>query len=532
MAKNILYNEEARQVLKQGMNILNHAVGVTLGPKGKNVVLDNMSSFPQIVNDGITIAKEIELENKLENIGVALIRQAASKTNDVSGDGTTTATVLAYSIVDQGMRYIISGYNPILIKKGIEKSVNFIISKIAEYSRSIVNITDIMNVASISAGNDINIGNMIADAIKRIGKEGIISLEEGKSRYTNLEITEGMRFDKGFMSPYFLTKNSSMVIQQDNPFILITDNKITLVQQEVIPILEQVAKTGRSLLIIAEDIEKEALATLVINKLRGSVNVVAVRAPGFGDRKKLFLEDLAIVTGAQVVSSDVGLNLGSVSLNLMGTARRVIISKDNTTIISEQREKAVKLRCSQIRKQIEITSNNYEKEKLQERLSKLVGGVAIIKLGAATEVEMKNKKLHIEDAINATKAAIQEGIVPGGGSTLLHLSQDLDLWSSQNLYSEELIGAQILGKALSIPLKKIVENNGLSGSVMVERIRKTSFEMGYDVQQDKIVNMYISGIIDPAKVTRSALQNAASIASIVLTTECLIIDCLFKAEMK
>ena len=526
MTKNILYNDNARQVLEQGINILNKAVSVTLGPKGRNVVLGAKFGLPQIVNDGITIAKEIELEDRLQNTGVALIRQAASKTNDVSGDGTTTSTVLAYAIVKHGMKYLASGYNPILIKKGIEKSVNFIVTKIAEYARAIVDMKDIMNIASISAGNDTNIGLMIAEAIQKVGKEGIISLEEGHSIYTNLEVTEGMQFDKGFISPYFLTKKSSMVIKQEHPLILLTDKKITLVQQEVLPILEQVAKTGRSLLIIAEDIEKEALSTLIINKLRGSIDVVAVRAPGFGDRRKIFLEDIAVLTGAEVVSSDIGLSLDAVSLNSMGTARRVIISKDSTTIISQDHSSAVKLRCLQIRKQIEATNNNYEKEKLQERLSKLTGGVAIIKLGAATETEMRNKKLRIEDAINATKSAIQEGIVPGGGSTLLHLSQDLDLWSSQYLFSEELIGAQILVKALSVPLAKIVENTGLSGPVMVERIQKTAFNMGYDVEQDMIVDMYSAGIIDSAKVTRSALQNAASIASIILTTECLITDYL------
>ena len=526
MTKSILYNDDARQVLEQGMSILTKAVSVTLGPKGKNVVLGTAFGSPQIVNDGITIAKEIELENKLEDIGVSLIRQAASKTNDVSGDGTTTATVLAYAIIKQGMRYIASGYNPILIKKGIKKSVNFIVSKIAEYSRAITDIEDVMHIASISAGNDMSIGLMIAEAIQKVGKEGIMSLEEGQSTRTNLEVKEGMQFDKGFISPYFLTKGSSMIVQQENPLILLTDKKITLVQQEVMPILEKVAKTGRSLLIIAEDIEKEALATLIINKLRGNINVVAVRAPGFGDGKKIFLEDIAILTGAQVVSSNVGLSLDTISLNSMGTAKRVMVSKDSTTIISEDHKNAVKLRCSQIRKQIEATSNNYEKEKLQERLSKLAGGVAVIKLGAATETEMRNKRLRIEDAINATKAAIQEGIVPGGGSTLLHLSRDLDLWSSQYLVSEELVGAQILVKALSVPLAKIVENTGLSGPAIVERIQKTSFNMGYDVEQGMIVDMYAAGIIDPAKVTRSALQNAASIASVILTTECLITNFL------
>ena len=531
MVKSILYNHDARRVLERGMSILTRVVEVTLGPKGKNVVLSNMLGSPQIINDGVTIAREVELKDELENTGALLIRQAASKTNDVSGDGTTTATILAYAIVKQGMRYVASGYNPVLIKKGIEKSVNFIISKITEYSRAVVNIKDIMNIASISAGNDVSIGCMIAKAIEKVGREGIISLEESKSVDTNLEIREGMQFDKGFISPYFLPKNSGMLIKQENPLILVTDKKITLVQQEVIPILEKVAQTGRSLLIIAEDIEKEALATLIVNKLRGNVNVVAVRAPGFGNQRKLFLEDIAVLTGAQLISSDIGLGLNSVSLDLMGTASRVVISQDSTTIVSKNYKSAVQLRCSQIKKQIEANSNSYEREKLQERLSKLAGGIAIIKLGAATETEMRNKKLRVEDAISATQAAIQEGIVPGGGSTLLHLSQDLELWSSQNLFLEELAGAKILVEALSVPFAKIVENTGLNGSVMIEKVQRTDFEMGYDVEQNMIVDMYAAGIIDPAKVTRSALQNAASIASTVLTTECLITDCLFKSEV-
>jgi len=376
-----------------------------------------------------------------------LIRQATSKTNDVAGDGTTTATVLAYSIVKEGMKHISAGYNPILIKMGIEKACGFLVNKISEYSRPVANISEIINIASISAGNNFIIGNMIAEAIKTVGRDGLISLEEGESTETHLEVTEGMEFEKGFMSPYFLTNKKEMEISQDNPLILLTDKKITIVEQELIPILEQVAAAKRPLLIIAEDIGKEALATLIINKLKGIVEVVAVRSPAFGDRRKALLEDIAILTGGQVISSDIGLTLDKVNLDMMGSARRVIISQDRTRIITDQNDQAVTLRCHQISKQIEAINNSYEKEKLQERLSKLSSGVAVIKIGAITEAEMKDKKLRFEDAINATRAAIEEGIVPGGGATLIHLSEDLITWADEFLVSEELMGAKILAKA-------------------------------------------------------------------------------------
>nr|AYR06176.1 chaperonin GroEL [Renouxia sp.] len=524
MSKQILYQDDARKALEKGMDILTEAVSVTLGPKGRNVVLERKFGAPQIVNDGVTIAKEIELSSHIENTGVALIRQAASKTNDVAGDGTTTATVLAHAMVKQGMKNVAAGANPILIKKGIEKAVKFVVTKIAEYSRPVKDIKDIIQVASISAGNDTNIGEMIAEAIEKVGREGVISLEEGQSTVTCLQITEGMRFDKGYISPYFITDSLKAEIEQENPYILLTDKKITLVQQELVPILEQVSKSARPLLIIAEDIEKEALATIIVNKLRGIINVVAVRAPGFGDRRKALLEDIGILTSGQVVTEDVGLSLDAISLNMLGKARRVIITKDSTTIIAEGNEQVVKSRCDQIRKQIESSSNSYEKEKLQERLAKLMGGIAVIQVGAATETEMKDKKLRLEDAINATRAAIEEGIVPGGGSTLVHLAEELNMWSKSNLFGEELVGASIVQKALVSPLSKIVHNTGGSGAVIVEKIKSSSFEMGYDASDNKVVDMYVKGIIDPAKVTRSALQNAASIASMVLTTECIIID--------
>nr|YP_009398786.1 60-kDa chaperonin [Kuetzingia canaliculata]ARW67972.1 60-kDa chaperonin [Kuetzingia canaliculata] len=524
MCKTILYHENARKALEKGMDILSEAVAITLGPKGRNVVLEKKFGSPQIINDGVTIAKEIELKNLIENTGVALIRQAASKTNDVAGDGTTTATVLAHAIVKQGLKNVAAGSNPIILKKGILKAVKFITNKIGQYSRPISNSGDIMHVASISSGNDNHIGQMITQAIQKVGKEGIISLEESQSTSTYLEIKEGMKFDKGFISPYFVTDPSRMEVIQENSYVLLTDKKITLIQQELLPILEQVAKTGRSLLIIAEDVEKEALATMIVNKLRGIVNVVAVRAPGFGDRRKALLEDIAILTAGQVITEDTGLALDKISLDNLGIAKKIQISKDSTTIISDTNQDLVNSRCYQIRNQIQATNNSYEREKLQERLAKLSSGVAVIKVGAVTETEMKDKKLRLEDAINATKAAIEEGIVPGGGSTYVHLSKDLGLWSKENLLGEELIGALIVEKALMFPLMRIAENSGTNGAVIVERVKQNIFPVGYDANHNNLADMYKLGVIDPAKVTRSALQNAASIASMILTTECIVVD--------
>uniref|UniRef100_A0AAU7YRQ9 Chaperonin GroEL, chloroplastic n=1 Tax=Gracilaria hainanensis TaxID=2871843 RepID=A0AAU7YRQ9_9FLOR len=524
MAKKILYQDNARKALEKGMDTLVEAVAITLGPKGRNVVLERKFGAPQIINDGVTIAKEIELKDVVENTGVALIRQAASKTNDVAGDGTTTATVLAHAIVKQGLKNVAAGANPIVLKKGIEKAVKFIVVKIAEYSKPIYNMQDITHVGSISAGNDIEVGTMIANAIQQVGKEGIISLEEGQSTNIELEIKEGMKFDKGFISPYFVTDTSRMEVIQDNPYILITDKKITLIQQELLPILEKVTKTGRPLLIIAEDIEKEALATIIVNKLRGIINVVAVRSPGFGDRRKLLLEDIAILTSGEVITQDIGLTLDNVVLSQLGSARRVQITKDATTIVADVDESIIQERCDQIRRQLEVSTNSYEKEKLHERLAKLSGGVAVIKVGAATETEMRDKKLRLEDAINATKAAIEEGIVPGGGSTFVHLSQDLREWAINNLFEEELIGALIIVDALLYPIKRIVENAGNNAALIIEKIKDSDFSIGYNADIGQLVDMYKEGIVDPAKVARSALQNAASIASMILTTECLIAD--------
>nr|YP_009511554.1 60-kDa chaperonin [Gracilariopsis mclachlanii]AXI97431.1 60-kDa chaperonin [Gracilariopsis mclachlanii] len=524
MSKTILYQENARKALEKGMDILVEAVAITLGPKGRNVVLEKKFGAPQIINDGVTIAKEIELKDLIKNTGVALIRQAASKTNDVAGDGTTTATVLAHAIVKQGLKNVVAGANPMILKKGIEKAVKLMVTKISEYSKPISSMKDITHIGCISSGNDMEVGSMIANAIQQVGKEGIISLEEGQSTITELEIKEGMKFEKGFISPYFVTDTSRMEVLQDNPYILITDKKITLLQQELLPILEKVTKTGRPLLIIAEDIEKEALATIIVNKLRGIINVVAVRAPGFGDRRKLILEDIAVLTGGQVITEDVGLNLDTITLDQLGSARRVQITKDSTTIVANGYENLIKERCDQIRRQLEVSSNTYEKEKLQERLAKLSGGVAVIKVGAATETEMKDKKLRLEDAINATRAAIEEGIVPGGGATFVHLATSLQNWAISNLVGEELVGALIVSKALIYPLKRIVENAGSNGAVIVEKVKRSEFSIGYNANIGQLVDMYEQGIIDPAKVTRSALQNAASIASMILTTECLVAD--------
>lgn len=523
MAKRIIYNESARRALEKGMDILAESVAVTLGPKGRNVVLEKKFGAPQIVNDGVTIAKEIELEDHVENTGVSLIRQAASKTNDSAGDGTTTATVLAHAMVKEGLRNVAAGANPISLKRGIDKATQFLVEKIAEHARQIEDSKAIAQVGTISAGNDEEVGQMIAEAMEKVGKEGVISLEEGKSMTTELEITEGMRFDKGYISPYFVTDTERMEAVLDEPFLLITDKKISLVQ-DLVPILEQVARAGKPLLIVAEDIEKEALATLVVNRLRGVLNVAAVKAPGFGDRRKAMLEDIAILTGGQVITEDAGLKLENTKIDMLGKARRITLTKDSTTIVAEGNEAAVKARCEQIRRQMEETDSSYDKEKLQERLAKLAGGVAVIKVGAATETEMKDRKLRLEDAINATKAAVEEGIVPGGGTTLAHLAPQLEEWANAHLSGEVLTGALIVARAISAPLKRIAENAGQNGAVIAERVKEKEFNVGYNAATDEFVDMFEAGIVDPAKVTRSALQNAASIAGMVLTTECIVVD--------
>jgi len=525
MAKKILYQDNARRALERGMEIMVEAVSVTLGPKGRNVVLEKPYGSPQIVNDGVTIAKEIRLSDHIENTGISLIRQAASKTNDVAGDGTTTATVLAYAMVKEGLKNVVAGANPISIKLGMEKAMQYLVSQINEFAQSVEDLQSIQQVASISAGNDDFIGSLISDAIAKVGREGIISLEEGKSITTELQITEGMKLEKGFISRYFVTNTEKMEVCYDNPYILLTDKRITLVQQDLLPILEQITTTKRPLLIIADDVEKEALATLILNKLRGIVNVVAIRAPGFGELKKQMLEDIAVLTGGTVITQDAGLSLDNIQLNLLGQARRILVYKDSTTIIAgDERINEINIRCEQLKKQINLSDTVYEKEKLQDRIAKLSGGIAVIKVGAVTETEMKDKKLRLEDAINATRAAVEEGIVPGGGATLAHLSQNLITWAKNNLKEYELVGATIMARAILAPLRRISENAGINGAVILEKVQNQEFEIGYNAAKNVFGNMYEEGIVDPAKVTRSALQNATSIASMILTTECIIVD--------
>ena len=525
MAKKILYQDNARRALEKGMEIMVEAVSVTLGPKGRNVVLEKMYGSPQIINDGVTIAKEIKLVDHIENTGVSLIRQAASKTNDVAGDGTTTATVLAYAMVKEGLKNVAAGANPISIKLGMEKATQYLVTQINEFAQPVEDIKAIKHVASISAGNDYLIGSLIADALDKVGKEGVISLEEGKGITTELEITEGMKLEKGFISPYFVTNTDKMEVSYENPYILLTDKRITLVQQDLLPILEQITKTKKPLLIIAEDIEKEALATLILNKLRGIVNIVAIRAPGFGELRKQILSDIAILTGGTVITQDAGLSLENIQLNLLGQARKIIVTKDSTTIVSNgENLNEIKIRCEQLRKQSNISDTIYEKEKLQDRIAKLSGGIAVIKVGAITETEMKDKKLRLEDAINATRAAVEEGIVPGGGATLTHLSDNITAWSKNNLKEDELIGAMIIAKAILAPLKRIAENAGINGPVIIEKVQEQEFEIGYNAAKNVFGNMYSEGIVDPAKVTRSGLQNATSIAGMILTTECIIVN--------
>lgn len=527
ISKSIVYNDRARKALEKGMSVLAKAVGITLGPKGRNIILSPSLGSPMLTNDGATIVKEVELSNHLENVGVSLLRQAALKTNDVAGDGTTTATVLAYAFVSEAMKAIGAGLNPILVKQGLEKAACFVISKLAEYSRPVQNIDDIVHIATVSAGYDTNAGFMIAEAIQKVGREGTISLEEGCSSQTFVEIAEGMSIDQGFMSEHFLLQSDEVEIRQKSPLVLLTDQEITCAQQELVSLIEDLASAGRSLLIIAKDLSKEVLAMLIANRLKGIIDVVAVRAPGFGSTSRQILEDLAVLTGGQLLSSNYGLGLSDLSSDLLGSADQIIISKSSTKIMSSAHQSCVNMRCRQISKQIDLSTNSYEKEKLRNRLSSLQARIAVIIVGASTETEIRYKKLRLEDAINAAKAAIDEGILPGGGATLLHLAKKLDVWPDKAFFSpEELAGIQIVSRSLTTPLALIAENAGLASQTIVEKLKTEDFPMGYDVKKNLVVDMYQTGILDPAKVTRSAIQNSISVASIILTTECVIGDSL------
>ncbi|MGB7273736.1 MAG: chaperonin GroEL [Geitlerinemataceae cyanobacterium] len=524
MAKIVSFKEDSRRSIEQGINALADAVRITLGPKGRNVVLEKKFGAPEIVNDGITIAKEIELSDPLENTGAQLIREVASQTKEIAGDGTTTATVLAQAMIREGLKNVAAGANPVSLRRGIEKTVARLISEIATISKPVEGDA-IAQVATVSSGNDDQIGQIIASAMAKVSTDGVITVEESKSLITELEVVEGMQIDRGYISPYFVTDSERMVVEFENACILITDKKIGSIQ-DLVPTLEKVAQQGKPLLIIAEDVEGEALATLVVNKARGVLNVAAIKAPGFGERRKAMLQDIAILTGGQMVSEEVGLNLDAISLEMLGTARKVTLTKDSTTILADidDRTKAsVEKRVAQVRQELANTDSDYDKEKLQERIAKLAGGVAVIKVGAATETELKDRKLRIEDALNATKAAVEEGIVPGGGTTLIRLAATVNSFKA-DLSGEEKLAAEIVAKALEAPLSQMVTNAGFEGSVIVEKVRDAEFNVGYNAMTGEMEDLIASGIIDPAKVVRSALQNAASIAGMVLTTEALVVE--------
>ena len=520
MAKRIVLGDEARAKILKGVETLSAAVKATLGPKGRNVVIEKKFGSPTITKDGVTVAKEIELKDPLENIGAQLVKEVASKTSDVAGDGTTTATVLAEKIYREGLKYISSGANATLVKKGIDKAVETIVDELNKIKKDVKGDM-IVQVGAISANNDMEIGKIIAEAMDKVGKDGVITVEEAKSLDTTLEFVEGMQFDRGYLSPYFITDPDRMEAVLENVLILIHEKKISSLR-DMLPLLEQVAKTGKPLLIIAEDVEGEALATLVVNKLRGTLNVAAVKAPGFGERRKAMLEDIAILTGGKVISEDIGVKLESVTLDWLGQAKKVVIDKENTTIIEGAgKDEDIKARIKQIRTQIEETTSDYDREKLQERLAKLAGGVAVIKVGAATETELKEKKARVEDAMHATKAAVEEGIVPGGGVALLRAGKALD---NLKLEGDMNLGVQIIKEAVKEPLKMIATNAGHEGSLIAEKVGEMKTEEGFDALNEKYVNMLEAGIIDPTKVARSALQNAASVASLLLTTEAIVVE--------
>ncbi|MFA4910554.1 MAG: chaperonin GroEL [Desulfobacteria bacterium] len=521
MAKEIKYEQAARDLLLKGVNTLADAVKVTLGPKGRNVILEKSFGSPLVTKDGVTVAKEIELENRFENMGAQMVKEVASKTSDVAGDGTTTATLLAQAIYREGSKLVAAGNNPMELKRGIEKAVEVVVKELEKLSKPTKDQKEIAQVGTISANNDHTIGNIIAEAMNKVGKEGVITVEEAKSMETTLDIVEGMQFDRGYLSPYFVTDAERMEVVLDDPYILLHEKKISNMK-EMLPILEQIAKMGKPFLIISEDIEGEALATLVVNKLRGTLRCAAVKAPGFGDRRKAMLEDIAILTGGTAISEDLGLNLEKITLNDLGSAKRITIDKDNTTIIDGGGKKGdLEGRVKTIRAQIEETTSDYDREKLQERLAKLIGGVAVINVGAATETEMKEKKARVEDALNATRAAVEEGIIPGGGVALLRVIPALE---KLKLEGDQQFGVNIVKRALEEPIRWIANNAGLEGSVVVERVKKEKGAFGLNAQTEKYEDLIKAGIIDPTKVTRCALQNAASVSSLLLTTEAMIAE--------
>ena len=523
MAKKIQFDIEAREGLKKGVDALANAVKVTLGPKGRNVIIGKSFGGPQVTKDGVTVAKEIELEDALQNMGAQMVKEVASKTNDLAGDGTTTATILAQAIVNEGLKNVTAGANPMDLKRGVDKAVKSVVEFLNKSAQTVGNSSEkIKQIASISANNDNAIGELITQAFEKVGKEGVITVEEAKGTDTYVDVVEGMQFDRGYLSPYFVTNSEKMEADLENPHILLYDKKISAMK-DLLPILEPVAQSGKPLLIIAEDVDGEALATLVVNKLRGALKIAAVKAPGFGDRRKAMLEDIAILTGATVISEERGFNLENTTLEMLGTSERVTIDKDNTTIVNGSGKKDdIKARVNQIKAQIETTTSDYDKEKLQERLAKLAGGVAVLYVGAASEVEMKEKKDRVDDALHATRAAVEEGIVSGGGVALLRSRSKLDSLKANN--DDEATGIQIISRALESPLRTIVENAGGEGSVVVSKVMDGKDSFGYDAKSDKYVDLFKSGIIDPKKVTRIALENAASVAGMILTTECALVD--------
>ena len=521
-AKIIKFDAKARERLKKGVDTLADAVKVTLGPKGRNVVIEKSFGSPIITKDGVSVAKEIELEDKFENMGAQMVKEVASKTSDIAGDGTTTATILAQAIFAEGIKLVAAGRNPMSIKRGIDKAVEAVTASLDKLAKPTRDQKEIAQVGTISANNDSTIGNIIAEAMGKVGKEGVITVEEAKGLETTLDVVEGMQFDRGYLSPYFVTNPDKMVCEMDSPLILINEKKISNMK-ELLPVLEQAAKMGKPLVIIAEDIEGEALATLVVNKLRGTLQVVAVKAPGFGERRKAMLQDIAILTGGEVVSDDLGVKLESITLNQLGSAKRVVIDKENTTVVDGAGEaEAIKARVKQIRNEIEETSSDYDREKLQERLAKIVGGVAVINVGAATETEMKEKKARVEDALNATRAAVEEGIVPGGGVALVRCQSALD--SVKPADDDEAAGVQVIRRAIEEPIRQICGNAGVEGAVVIDKVRTGKEDFGYNAATGEYEDLLKSGVIDPKKVTRIALQNSASVASLLLTTECAIAE--------